>query len=367
MAKKKTHEEFIHDIELINKNIEILETYKNSRTKIKCKCKIDGHIWDIRPCNLLNGEGCPICAIKNRNKKPKKNTETFIKELHEKNNNIELLDEYVSYDTQIRFQCKIDGFIFKKTPTNMLLNPNCPKCTKKIKMSNLEFVEKLFNTNKNIKPLEEFTGVDNHILCECKIDGYRWSTTPWNLLHNKSGCPKCSNVPKKDTKYFKNELSKINQNIEIIGEYVSAKIPILCNCKIHNYKWETTPDVLLRGSGCPICNQPHGERKITQYLLSNNILFVAQKEFNDLKGINNGKLSYDFYLQNYNILIEFQGEQHYKPINHFGGENKLKIQQEHDRRKRQYAKDHGIKLLEIAYWDFDNIEEILSRELGLTD
>ena len=66
------------------------------------------------------------------------------------------------------------------------------------------------------------------------------------------------------------------------------------------------------------------------------------------------------------MLIEFQGKQHYKPVSAYGGEEQFKVQQEHDKRKRQYAKDNNINLLEIAYWDFNNIEEILSRELGLT-
>ena len=65
------------------------------------------------------------------------------------------------------------------------------------------------------------------------------------------------------------------------------------------------------------------------------------------------------------MLIEFQGKQHYKPVSAYGGEEQFKVQQEHDRRKRQYANDNNIKLLEIPYWDYENIEEILTRELGL--
>ena len=63
------------------------------------------------------------------------------------------------------------------------------------------------------------------------------------------------------------------------------------------------------------------------------------------------------------MLVECQGIQHYEPIEYFGGEEQFKIQQEHDRRKREYAEKKGYKLLEIWYYDFDNIEEILNREL----
>ena len=86
-------------------------------------------------------------------------------------------------------------------------------------------------------------------------------------------------------------------------------------------------------------------------------------ENNMFVGVNNGKLSYDFYLPQYNLLTEIQGIQHEKPIEIFGGEEQFKTQQEHDRRKREYAEKNGYKLLEIWYYDYDRIEEILNREL----
>ena len=78
----------------------------------------------------------------------------------------------------------------------------------------------------------------------------------------------------------------------------------------------------------------------------------------------NGLLSYDFYLPIYNLLIEFQGIQHEQPIEYFGGEEQFEIQQEHDKRKREYAKQNNINLLEIWYYDIDNIEEILTNTLN---
>ena len=71
-------------------------------------------------------------------------------------------------------------------------------------------------------------------------------------------------------------------------------------------------------------------------------------------------------MPDYNLLLECQGEQH----EHFCKgmhENKsdFKRQQEHDRRKFNYALEHNYIPMEIWYWDYDNIEEILIRELGL--
>ena len=83
-------------------------------------------------------------------------------------------------------------------------------------------------------------------------------------------------------------------------------------------------------------------------------LFEEQKKFPNL-----GKLSYDFWLPKSQTLIEYQGAQHYEPINCFGGEEKYKIQIEHDRLKREYALKNNYTLIEISYKDFDNIETIL--------
>ena len=74
-------------------------------------------------------------------------------------------------------------------------------------------------------------------------------------------------------------------------------------------------------------------------------------------------MSYDFYIPKYNILLEYQGEYHDNTARN-QTKQQFKIQQEHDRRKKEYAIKHNINLLEIWYYDFDKIEEILTKELN---
>ena len=112
------------------------------------------------------------------------------------------------------------------------------------------------------------------------------------------------------------------------------------------------------------CMKSHGEYYVSTYLLSNSINFEKQKKFSDLLGVGGGNLSYDFYLPNHNMLIECQGEQHERPIEYFGGEEQFIIQQEHDKRKREYAKDNGYRLLEISYKDYNNIDNILTKAIN---
>lgn len=76
---------------------------------------------------------------------------------------------------------------------------------------------------------------------------------------------------------------------------------------------------------------------------------------------------FDFYLPRYNLFIEYDGEQHYKPVRFFGNEedaeNVFKRTQEHDKIKNQYCKDNNINLLRIPYWETKNIETIISNHL----
>jgi hypothetical protein len=115
-------------------------------------------------------------------------------------------------------------------------------------------------------------------------------------------------------------------------------------------------------SNCPECAETKGEKRIRKWLEAQKTLFIPQKEFDGLIGVGGGNLSYDFYLPKQNILIEYQGQFHDGSGNDYMKEN-LDKQQEHDRRKKEFAKQKVIELLEIWYWDFDNIEEILIKRL----
>lgn len=94
-----------------------------------------------------------------------------------------------------------------------------------------------------------------------------------------------------------------------------------------------------------------GEKQITKILIENNIPFEPQYKFDDLKSDRGYPLKFDFAIFNNNgdvaTLIEYQGGQHFKPIEYFGGEHAFNIQKENDEKKREYAKDHNIPLIEI--------------------
>ena len=152
-----------------------------------------------------------------------------------------------------------------------------------------------------------------------------------------------------------------------IQKACSKKVWLKCQeNETHGSYFVSCANFTSGGRRCPICRESHGERKIREYLMKNNIEFIPQKTFSNLLGTGNKPLSYDFYIPSKNLLVEFQGEQHYRPVdfNNEGmeqAEKNFEIQQEHDRRKRDYAQQNNIDLLEITYLEEDEIEEILDK------
>lgn len=113
----------------------------------------------------------------------------------------------------------------------------------------------------------------------------------------------------------------------------------------------------MNGSGCGVCNESKGERIIKDSLTNENILFERQKTFIGCKY--KRVLPFDFYLKDYNICIEFDGLQHYKPISTWGGEKNFKYVKKRDKIKNEYCKHNGIKLYRIKY--NDNIKDKMNK------
>ena len=121
---------------------------------------------------------------------------------------------------------------------------------------------------------------------------------------------------------------------------------------------------MFRLQGCPICNASSGEQLIISWLNSNGYknAFYFQYFFEDCK--DKSPLPFDFYVPEKNVLIEYQGEQHYKQIDHVGGRKEFLLRKHHDWLKRRYAIKNNLKLLAIPYWSNKEISKILEEELN---
>lgn len=374
---KKTNDEFILEVKNINSNIIILGKYNGANKKVKCKCKLDDFEWEATPANILSGKGCPKCAKRNTSNRMSLSKEDFLKNINNyniKNNTFWTTnDKYVNSRMPMNFYCKKDNFHIVAKSSNLLSGYyRCIECDRVAGEKRL--LEHIKNNHLPIEIIGEYTNTSTVIKCKCKICNNEYYVTPNRILVKNAICRKCAYIkmginarlPLED---FLNKLSKVNPNIQYIGNYsgMSNKVDVLC--KKCGHKWSPFADSIINeNKGCPNCCISKGENRIEEVLKYYKIEYEIQKTFNGLVGIGNLKMRYDFYLPKYNLLIEYQGIQHEKPVDFSGrGEEfaqKCFInQQEHDKRKRQYAKIHDIKLLEIWYHDFNNIEQILLKEL----
>ena len=154
-------------------------------------------------------------------------------------------------------------------------------------------------------------------------------------------------------------------------DIISAQSGLKVKWKCHkcNYEWETSVSHRVKdNSGCPQCSLKisKGETIIYNYLNQNNIKFKKEAIFKDCR--DKKPLPFDFYLPNQNICIEYDGIQHFEPVNFGIGTyedaiDKFITTQEHDKIKNEYCKQHSITLIRISYKDKNNIEEILSNKI----
>lgn len=293
----------------------------------------------------------------------KKTHEEYVSELEVKNPNIKAVETYIGANTKILHKCLICEFEWYATPHNILRGRGCPKCSNHVKLNHDDYVNRLSTINPNIKVLGHYVNYATPILHRCLVHGVEWHTTPGNILSGH-GCKKCANDKlayerSKSKSQYAEDLKKINQYIIVVGEYVNAHTPVLHRCLIDGFEWYAKPNNILSGKGCPKCAESKGEREVRQWLDCHNIAYKHQKVFKDCVDIK--PLPFDFYLPDYNVAIEYQGEQHYKSVDYFGGEKAFEKRKLHDKIKSDYCAKNNILLLAIPYTK--NVEEELNNFL----
>lgn len=371
MSKKRTHEEFMDEISNFNPTYTVLGKYDGLTKKIECKCNVCGNIWSAKGGDLLKGTGCIICSNKRSGLVRSKTHEQFMREYNSINSPIDIIGKYINANTHIAVRCKTCGKIFEMSPKVILRGGGCKKCSskkaaKRLKKSSECFEIELKEKYPSIILKSKYTLMSENIAFYCEDCGNTFERKAADIYYN-GGCPICNvrNLPQHSPKTledFLEDVKKINPDIEYISGYIKASERVNVRCRVCKHCWAPIGTSLTSGSGCPVCNKSHGERKIESFLKDCRIEYEPQKKFDDLIGVGGGKLSYDFYLPDFNLLIEYQGQFHdgnvkMQPV------FDLKRQQEHDRRKREYAKTHNIKLLEIWYYDKKSVESILSDYL----
>jgi hypothetical protein len=280
-----------------NKYVYSKSEYINTKTKVCIICPEHGEFYQ-KPNNHLQGQGCIKCSIKNNSKKQRKKNEDFINE----SNIIHSYRydyskvEYINNHTKVCIICPEHGEFYQK-PFIHLKGCGCSKCSKKYNYTSEEYIKKCIKIHGEI---------------------YDYSITK-----------------------YKNAYTKIKVICLDCGEF---------NINPRNH---------INGMGCPLCNMSSGEKIISKFLNTKNIKFEYKyRKFEWLK--NRMKMEIDFFLNDYNIGIEFQGGQHFKSIEHWGGIEGLKKIQENDKIKQILCNKNNIPLYYINHNEniIDKLNEI---------
>lgn len=294
----KPHDQFIQEASAHCVDIDITGIYSGATNPIGLKCKKCGHEWSMTPHTILRDgvRKCPICIRKETSNRCRKSPEKFAEQIAHKYPYITLNSSYVTSYTKVNCTCAVCGETYDIAAVQ-LLDRGCKVC-------------------------------------------------------NLRNLPQRQKMPKET---FIDRIRQIGTDIDVL-EYHNAHDYVLCKCNICGNEWRAAGGSLLSGTGCPKCALSHGEKMIASLLDKMGIAYESQKTFDELLGVGGGRLSYDFYLPELNMLIEYQGEYHYGiPKNQT--DEQFQKQKQHDILKAQYAHNHGINLLLIPYTDYKNLDE----------
>lgn len=263
-------------------------------------------------------------------------------------------DEYILVSDYERGNKKVDlihkvcGEIYRVTTNHFFYDNTRCKCTLNTKSKEV-FVKEFNEVSKGeYTQLSDYRRIHEKIKVKHNMCGHEYEVEPNSFLRGKR-CPECFGNKVKTTEEFRYEVNELgNGEFELMSNYVNNRTKVMILHKTCDKTYAVTPKDFLRGNRCPYCKQSKGERMVQSILDELRETYEIQKTFEDLTS-RHQKLPFDFYLPERNLLIEYDGVQHFKEVKYFGGSKKLSSQQRRDKLKNEYAKDKNIKLLRIPY------------------
>lgn len=336
-----------------------LDLYKNMNTKIRMICPKHGDFMMSLKYHI-KGHKCPKCAIEESAIKRSVPFEDYVeraKKTH-KGKYDYIIDGYTNINGNITLVCKTHGRVVANAMSH-LRGAKCPMCSKTAKKTNESFESKARTihgfkydySNVEYKNNKEKVAIICHEKDEFGEEhGIFWQTPKIHL--RGYGCPKCSgNYLDRDL--FIKKANVVHNNkydySQVVYKTNHTKVDIICP---EHGVFSMKPYSHLYGKqGCPLCKESHLEREIRIFLSNNNIKFNAQQRFDWLRNsMTNYNLPLDFYLPDYNIAIECQGEQHfvgnfYKSKGVEYAQEHLKGVQERDGIKKYCCKKNNVQLI----------------------
>jgi hypothetical protein len=272
---------------------------------------------------------------------------------------------------------------FKQTPRKHIDGRGCKKCNnisrieKLHNRDNLEkFIEKASKIHRDLFSYEKVVYVNSLTKVEiyCKSCDKYYSQSPANHLSGK-GCINCRNKNLGNNTRYSYDFFLDKLSNEQISKYTYSDFnfkkrfsneyhKMLIFCKKCKSDFLTNIASHLQGHGCPNCNRNGGVNEIkiiSEILNSFNFTLIKQYRPKFLK-----RQSIDIFIPLLNLGIEYQGIQHFKPVDYFGGESGYIETLERDIRKNKLCKENKVELLYFTYkkeqipndYQFEVISEI---------
>lgn len=357
--RKKTNEQFLEEVrQLVGEEYTFLEPYQGARTRIKVRHNMCGNTYLVTPDNFLRGKRCPKEQKKPREKLANKLQAACPEYIH-------LVRSGLSKSPAL-FECSKCGNMFWRYPAVFLRQSACPICNHDRVFWDTETFKRYVTntTNGEYELVSEYHRTNENVTILHKVCGHKYQVMPLNFLKGDR-CPHETNQRRGDGQRFDTEQAQkrlddfYNGEYVLQGEYHAAKEKIRVLHKKCGRIFDGTYDNLIHGHGCPVCNESSGERDVERWLTKHGYRFERQKAFQGCAY--RGPLLFDFYLPDTNQCIEYDGEQHFEPIEYFGGIKKFKLNQKRDGIKNDYCKKAGIDLVRIKYTE--SVDDVLSARL----
>ena len=206
--------------------------------------------------------------------------------------------------------------------------------------------------------LEQAENQNNCVMwkCQCECGTVR-NVFATSLLNGKSkscGCLKNEVASKLNLIDLTGKRIGMLTVLKRVEDYISTlqsgsiSTQWLCKCDCGNEVIKRGRSLRNGAQSCGCVEMPRGEFFIKEILEQNNVNYFPQYKFDDCRDVL--PLPFDFYLPDKNICIEYDGIQHYKPVEYFGGKTHYISQKRHDEIKNEYCKDNGIRLLRVPYF-----------------
>lgn len=289
--------------------------------------------------------------------------------------------QYVTAKTKVVVICKDHGK-FQVTPNNHKSGYGCPKCSGRydnIAERQDMIVKKAIKIHGDRYDYSQvdLTGSDKMDII-CSEHGL-FSQSIIAHITNKSGCPQCG----REAASKKKRLSKkefIRKSIEVHGNrynyseviYKGAHVPVTIICPEHGNFDVTPANHWSNQVMCLSCRNKYGSKAelfIKDWLDTHGVKYKREHTYPDLLSPLGNKLRYDFWLSEYNILIEYDGEQHSRPLSYSTDRDPNVIFEyirTHDEIKTAYAERNAITLFRISFDDdidlaLQKLEELMSE------